>query len=78
MPRYFLHLDNHDGYLADTDGHELPDDAAAMDEAGKALGATIGEDIAAGRSPSAIRIYVVRADGTRVATLSATCTIERT
>lgn len=77
MTRYHFHLENDVGAVDDEEGRELANDEAAIAEAGRALGMTMAEDIGHQRATGTITVRIVRADGTRVATVAATSTLDR-
>lgn len=77
MPRYFLHLENHNGPQPDEAGQDLPDDEIAIKEASRTVGAVLAEDMAAGIDAPKVKITVERDDGSRVALLSGNSKLER-
>jgi len=67
MPRFFLHLDSEDGRIVDGEGSELPDGAAACEEALEAARHMWAEAILRGKDLSRNSIVITDTGGLTVA-----------
>ena len=69
MPRYFLHLHNRIGIVADEEGMELPDLAAARRQAVLSIRSVLGEEIRQGRVDLRGRVEIADESGQVQATI---------
>lgn len=69
MPRYFFHIHNGTGLTEDQEGRELPDIAAAREEAVSGIRSIVSEEARGGQLDLAGRIEVFDAAGRAVLTL---------
>ncbi len=63
MPRYFLHLHNHLGFVCDEEGRELPDLAAARREAVLGIRSLLAEELRRGTIDLRGRLEVASEEG---------------
>jgi len=69
MPRFFLHLDGEDGRIVDVEGSDLPDSAAAREEALVAARHMWAEAIRRGKDLSRNSIVITDAEGLTIMVL---------
>ncbi len=69
MPRYRFNVDNSIGFVADEEGRELPDLAAARAEALKGVRSILAEDVLNGRLDLKGRLEVTDEAGEILATI---------
>ena len=77
MPRYFTHLEDHNGFSPDEEGTIFPGVSDAVRHAGRAAGSMLGEDLEHGRSPARIRLFLDDEQGVRHATIRVDAQLER-
>lgn len=70
MARFFLHLHNGSGFLADEEGRELADLAAARKEAVRSIRSLLAEEVRRGRVDLGGRVEIAGAGGEILASVA--------
>ena len=70
MPLFYTHLENADGFQPDERGRTFADDQHALQEATRTAGAILSDELASEAGSVSIRMLVVRADGSAVASIN--------
>lgn len=73
----FTHLENHNGLEPDVRGLEFASVDDAIIEAARTAGGALTDDLAAGRTPITINLYLETSVGERVATVRVEAAIDR-
>ena len=76
MPRYHFHLESSIGPSADADGRDMPDDAAAVRDAGSTAGEVLMDELTAGNAKPKVAVTVERSDGAKVAIVKTYAEVE--